>query len=128
MIENAKRITVIFTNHVANAFIVKQTTLSSENIDKLNFRFVRISVYFSQFDIDVKYKANKINIMSNALSRFLLINVFRDFVSMNTFDIDNYHEAIENISMNNHAFQKTLMIIISEFKIKLIIAYFENKS
>ena len=104
MIKSAKRITVIFTNHVANAFIVKQTTLNSDNIDKLNLRFVRVSAYFSQFDIDVKYKADKINIVSNALSRFLSINAFRDFVRMNTFDIDSYHEAIENISMNNHAF------------------------
>ena len=128
MIENAKRITVIFTNHVANAFIVKQTTLNSENIDKLNFRFVRISAYFSQFDIDVKYKANKINIVSNVLSKLFSINAFRNFVSMNTFDIDSYHETIENIFINNHAFQKTLMIMISEFKTKLITAYFENKS
>ena len=66
--------------------------------------------------------------MSNVLSRLLSINASRDFVSMNIFDIDSYHEAIENISMNNHAFQKTLMIMISEFKTKLITAYFEDKS
>ena len=66
--------------------------------------------------------------MSNALSRLLSINASRDFVSINTFDIDSYHEAIEDISMNNHAFQKTLMIMTSEFKTKLITTYFEDKS
>ena len=128
MIESARKITVIFTDYVANAFIVKQTTLSSENIDKLNLRFVRASAYFSQFDIDVRYKADKANIMSNVLSRLFSINAFRNFVNMNTFDIDSYHEAIENIFINNHAFQKTFVIMTSEFKIKLITAYFENKS
>ena len=104
MIESAKRIKVILTNYVANAFIVKQTTLNSENIDKLNLKLVRISAYFLQFDIDVRYKADKVNIMSNALSKSFSINAFRNFVSMNTFDIDSYHETIENISINNHAF------------------------
>ena len=128
MIESVKKITIIFTDHVVNVSIVKQTTLSSENIDKLNFRFVRAFAYFSQFNIDVKYKANKFNTMSDVLSRLSSISFFKDFVDMNTFDIDNYHNSIENISTFNYAFQETLITMTSEFRIKLIDEYFKEKS
>ena len=128
MIQSVKKITIILIDHVANVSIVKQTTLSSENIDKLNFRLIRTFAYFSQFNIDVRYKADKFNTMSDVLSRLSSISFSKDFVNMNTLDIDNYHNSIENISIFNYAFQGTLIAMISEFRIKLIERYFKEKS
>ena len=104
IIENVKKITVVFTDHVTNVSIVKQTTLSSENIDKLNFKFVQVLAYFSQFNINVKYKADKINIVLNALSRLLSINAFKNSTNINIFDIDSYHNVIKNIFIIHRAF------------------------
>ena len=128
MIKNAKKIIVIFIDHAANVSTVKQTTLNNENIDKLNFKLIRASTYFVQFNIDVKYKTNKVNIVSNVLSKLLSTKFSKNFVDINILDIDNYHNSIENIFIFNHAFQKTLIIMISKFKTKLIDEYFNKKA
>ena len=127
MIESVTRTTVIFIDHVANFSIVKQTTLSSENIDKFNFRFVRFSTYLSQFNIDVRYKTEKINIVSNALFRLSAINFSKSVEHMNTLNIDSYHCSMQNISISAHAFQESLIFMISNFRTKLIENYFEDK-
>ena len=127
MIESVTKTTVIFIDHVANFSIVKQTTLNSENIDKLNFRFVRISTYFSQFNIDVRYKTERINIVSNALFRLSAINFFKNVEHMNTLDIDSYHCFMQDIFISAHAFQESLIFMTSNFRIKLIENYSENK-
>ena len=127
MIESAKKITLIFIDHVANFFIAKQTTLSSENIDKLNLRLIKVSAYFSQFNIDIKYKSKKINIMSDALSRLSSISSFKNDAEMNTLNIDNYHCVIQDIAVTTHVFQESLIAMTSNFRAKLLNDYFKNK-
>ena len=70
MIEMTKHIIVIFTNHFVNIFIVKQITLISNNIDKLNLRLIRVSIYLSQFRLNIKYKFDKKHVIFDVLSRF----------------------------------------------------------
>ena len=74
MIETIKSIIVVFTNHVVNTFIAKQTTMNSSNTNKLNFRLVRAFVYLSQFRLKMKYKSEKNHVVSNALSRLVSDN------------------------------------------------------
>ena len=69
LIETAKETTVISTDHAANISIIKQTTLASNNIDKLNFRSMRASIYFSQFRFTVKYRPGKKHVIIDVLSR-----------------------------------------------------------
>lgn len=128
MIESVKITTIIFTNYSAYFFIVKQITLNSENIDKLNFRLVRISVYHSQFNIDLRYKIDKFNVIFDALFRLSFNNSIRDSVTINTLNMNNYHIVIENISTFNYAFQNSLTLMISKCKIRIIQKYFEEKS
>lgn len=128
MIESAKATTVIFTDHSANPSIVKQTTLNSGNTDKLNLRLVRASAYLSQFNIDVRYKTGKSNVIPDALSRLPSNNSTRDSANLDTLEIDNYHNAIEDISTLNHAFQGSLVSMTSEFKARLIQGYSKEKS
>ena len=127
MIESAKKITLIFIDYIANFSIAKQTTLNSENIDKFNLRLIKISAYFSQFNIDIKYKSKKVNIVSNALSKFSSISSFRNDANMNTLNIDSYHCVIQDIAVIIHVFQKSLIAIISDFRAKLSNNYFKNK-
>ena len=69
MIQSNARPTVIITDHSAAIGIIKQTTLSSSSVDKVNLRLVRASQYLSQFSLDPYYKPGKEHIVPDALSR-----------------------------------------------------------
>ena len=60
---------VIYTDHSAAVQISRQTTLSTSSTDKLNLRLVRASQYLSGFNLAVRHKAGKANIVPDALSR-----------------------------------------------------------
>ena len=71
LVESTKKPTVVFTDHSASVSISRQTTLSTSNTDKLNLRLVRASQYLSMFDLDIRYKPGKRNVVPDALSRLL---------------------------------------------------------
>ena len=60
---------VIYTDHSAAVQISRQTTLSTSSTDKLNLRLVRASQYLSGFNLAVRHKAGKANVVPDALSR-----------------------------------------------------------
>ena len=128
IIDVAKKTTIIFIDHATNFSIVDQTIMNSDNIDKLNFRLMKASTYLSQFDLDVKYKIDKFNVVSNALSRLLFTNDSKDSIKMNALNLSTYHNDIENILNTIHVFQNTLISMTVEFRRKLIKEYSENKS
>ena len=125
MIESAIKISIIFIDHVANSSIARQTTLLSENIDKLNLKLVKVFIYLSQFDLNIRYRSEKDNIVFDALSR-LSFNAISKDVEIDTFDIEFYHFSIIDVSLTNHAFQSSLMIIFREFRQKILNEY-KNK-
>ena len=61
--------TIIYTDHFAAVFISRQIILITFNNDKLNLRLVRISQYLFDFNLFVRHKADKANVMSNVLFR-----------------------------------------------------------
>ena len=69
LIETAKETIIIFSDHAANILTTKQTIFASNNIDKLNFRLVRTSIYLSQFRFNVKYRPGKKHVILDVLSR-----------------------------------------------------------
>ena len=69
MVESTKRPTIIYTDHSAAVPISKQASLTTSSTDKLNLRLVRASQYLSSFDLVVKHKAGKSNVVPDALSR-----------------------------------------------------------
>ena len=122
MIESTTKIIIIFTDHVANSSIARQITLSSENIDKLNLKLIRVSIYLSQFDLNIRYRTEKSNIMSDALFR-LSSNAISKDAEIDTLDIESYHSSIIDVSLTNHAFQDSLMIMSKEFRHKILNEY-----
>ena len=111
MIETATKIIVIFTNHFASISIARQTSLKFSNIDKLNLRLIRVFAYLSQFDLDVRYKSERINIVSNVLSRLSTKKVLKQS-STNCF--------------LTKIFQIFLMIMSNVFKDRLVSKYISN--
>ena len=61
--------TIIYTDHSAAVPISRQTSLTTSSTDKLNLRLVRASQYLSGFNIAVRHKSGKSNIVPDALSR-----------------------------------------------------------
>ena len=76
IIETSQHFIIVFTNHVVNAFIIKQTTFSFNNIDKLNLRLMRVSTYFSQFQLNVRYRFDKRHVLFDVLSRLSIDRFF----------------------------------------------------
>ena len=72
IIKTTNQIIVIFIDHIVNTFILKQTIINSNNIDKFNLRLMRIFTYFFQFKIEMKYRLNKKHIIFDALFRLFL--------------------------------------------------------
>lgn len=60
---------IIYTDHSAAVQIARQTTLSTSSTDKLNLRLVRASQYLSGFNLSIRHKAGKKNVVPDALSR-----------------------------------------------------------
>ena len=134
MIKTTKYIIVIFTNYFVNIFIVKQITFASNNIDKLNLRLIRISIYLSQFRLDIKYKLDKKHVIFDVLSRFSSNNelVVAQFNSKNILDFDIYHENVINLFCSKqvddiYVLQKSLIIISNDFRQRIIIDYNKKK-
>lgn len=69
MIEAAVHTIIIYTDHSTTMSIVRQTSLNTMSTEKLNLRLIRASEYLQRFRLDVRYKPEKSNIVSNALSR-----------------------------------------------------------
>ena len=61
---------IVYIDHFVVVLISRQINLITFNIDKLNLRFVRILQYLSNFNLVVKYKFDKFNIILDAFSRF----------------------------------------------------------
>ena len=61
--------TIIYTDYSAAVPISKQTSMTSSSTDKLNLRLVQASQYLSQFNIQIRYKAGKANVVPDALLR-----------------------------------------------------------
>ena len=60
--------TIIYIDHSTIVSIFKQINFIIFNINKFNLRLIKISQYLFNFNITVKHKFNKLNIVSNALS------------------------------------------------------------
>lgn len=74
-------------NYDASSSIVKQIKLTSSNIDRLNIKLVRASIYLSQFRLNVHHRFDKFNLMSNALSRLLIRSIKMNHID--ALDIDD---------------------------------------
>lgn len=123
----------MFTNYFANFFIVRQITLISSNINKLNLRFVKAFIYLSQFRLNVKYRLDKLHVIFDALLRLLAtkssIEVL-DLDDFKTFDLNHYYSKCINSELSNqiYIYQDTLIVIISKFKNKILDRYVKKNS
>jgi hypothetical protein len=115
MIRVSKHSIIIWTDHSVTAVIVKQIKLSIINIDKLNLRLIRVVMYLSQFDLNVRHKSKRDHIISDVLSR------------LSSFEDEKFTKNLENDILNDiDAYIEILVKMFNAFKKRLIQAYKTN--
>ena len=121
MINSTKRILiVIYTNYFVAIFILKQIILIISNIDKLNFQLLRVSQYLSNFDIIIRYKFNKFNIVFNVLFRLLIITLLNVNDKINILNIlYDYIVTLSNYELRTLIIQNFLVITYYVILIKM---------
>ena len=110
------------------------------SINKLNLKFIKTSQYFSDFNLIVKHKSEKFNIISDILFKLLKTNIIirtDDWIKvLKTFyetfiDVchDNLHimTIIFLLSKQTFVYYIILMKMTNYFKQKLKQAYIENR-
>ena len=133
MIEATKKIIIIFIDHAVNISIAKQIIFINSNTNKLNFRFVRASIYLFQFKLDVKYRSNKKHVISNALFRLFFDknNINRQIDDV--FDLNIYHADMINSFCSKqcekkiYALQSSLINMSKKFKKQITKEYKKKK-
>ena len=134
MIEfNRKLFIIIYTDHFAIILIFRQIILIILFIDKLNLRLIRVSQYLFNFNIFLRHKTNKTNIIFNIL--FRLPTHTSQMNDVNKKEILNilYGHSIEivNEKLNDIFIAMIYHIILikmsNDFKQRLKKTYAENK-
>ena len=118
--------TIIYTNHFAAVFISRQIILITFSNDKLNLRLVRTSQYLFDFNLSVKHKTDKINVVSNVL---FMLQV--DVIIIDKIDVfESLYEHILKLTQANLALKTSLYFhhvalveMSNDFKIRLKQAY-----
>jgi hypothetical protein len=113
MIRAFRHLTIIWTDHSATTVIVKQTKLITFNTDKLNLRLIKVVMYLSQFELDVRHKSERDHVISDALFR------------LSSFDSST--EKISNTLENVDAYVEIMIKMSSSFKNRLIEEYKTDK-
>ena len=126
LIETFKHVIIIYTNHAVNSFITRQFKFTSNNVDKLNMKLIRASIYFFQFRLNIRYKLNKKHIILNFFNRLFITN--RMFSDKNdVLNIENFHTIMINSENNfTYVYQNDLIVVSNDFKKRLQVDYRKN--
>ena len=98
LIEAFRHFIIVFTNHAININIAKQTTFLFNNTNKLNLCLIKVSIYFFQFRLDVRYQFDKKHVISNALFK---LSVDRSFLNEKNLNLKSYNINMTNSSTND---------------------------
>ena len=131
-----KSFIVIYIDYFVVVSISRQIILIIFNIDKLNLRFVRASQYLFNFNIIIRHKFDKFNIMLDALSRLsnkitidvankieILDVLYEHFVKL----INEKFRTIIIQNLSTITYHVILVKMFDDFKNKLKIVYLTNE-
>ena len=121
---------IIYTNHFVAVSINRQITLTIFNSDKLNLRLVRASQYLFDFNLFVRHKADKVNVVSDVLSRLQA-----DVIIIDKIDVfESLYEHILKLTQANLTLETSLyfhhVVLVkmsNDFKIRLKQAYLNDE-
>ncbi len=121
MIKSSKHSTIIYIDHDVSSVIAAAIKLITFSVDKLNMKLIKIFTYLSQFRLNLRYRSEKFNIVSNALSRFLVTKNTNSQEALNV-DVDLKHfQSDMNSSENDrtYVYVTTLLKMSQDFRFKI---------
>ena len=71
VLDSIIKVTIVYTDYFTTMSIMKQTSLFSSSINKLNLHLIHASQYISQFNLNIQWKPDWKNVISDALSQLL---------------------------------------------------------
>ena len=104
MIKSIIKTIIIYINHAVNIFITKQTTFNIFSTNKFNLRLIQAFQYLFTFNISLRHKMNKKNVILNALSQLksFILNIKNKIGVLNvlydTHVFLNEHEYSNSLS------------------------------
>ena len=120
MIKTFKYSTVIYIDHGANLVIATETKFSTTNIDKLNLKLIRASIYFFQFRFEFRHRFDKFNIVFDVLSRLPNVKSKNE----NNLNINAKNPETDHV----YAYAISFMKMSTDFKNELKNDYEKNPS
>ena len=111
LIESSKSKVIVYTDHSATTDIVKQSSLNSVSTLRLNLRLVRASQYLQRFELDMRHKPGKSNVIPDALSRLS---------STNDSNVPHGHSELDAL---HYAYTTTLVEMSDDFKQRIVEGY-----
>ena len=135
---------IIYTNHSVAMFIFQQINFIIFSTNKLNLWLMKTLQYLFNFNLIIKYKSNKFNIISNALFRLqksiieiknkikilkLFYNTFIELCYENIVDVKASCAILKyifSISKQFFVYHIILIKMTKDFKQKLKQMYIEN--
>ena len=119
---------IVYTDHSAAVSISKQTSLITFSTNKLNLRLVRASQYLSGFELAIRHKAGKANIVSDALSRLKNDTIVKE-QEPSILNVLYGHSMKQESEAPSYEYEEafiyhvTLIEMSDDFKVKLKEAY-----
>ena len=109
--------------------IVKQGFFNIIFIIRFNLKLIRAFQYFQRFELNIKYKFDKRNIISNALSRLANINKYEISLNHNKLDVFYiYAYAITLVKINNDFKERILKDYLKDSFWKKVIEILYQKA
>ncbi len=129
MIKFSKHFIIIYIDHEVNSIIVAAIKLFTSSIDRLNMKLIKALTYLSQFRLDIRYRSEKFNIISDALSRLLVTKNINSQKALNV-DVDLEHFQLDMNSSENdqiYVYATILVEMFNDFKFKIQQRYREKQ-
>lgn len=117
IVESATKV-IIYTDYIITLDIVKQSSLISSLINRINLRLIRVSEFFSRFSLEVIYTLGKENLVADALLRLASDNqgsLLREDGELDILYVDIYNYTV------------TLVELSPNFRSRLITGYLQDK-
>ena len=128
--------TVIYIDHFAIISISRQISLTTSSTNKLNLRLIRAFQYLSIFDLSIRYKASKANIIPNALLRLQRnsasivkngLEVLKVLYNQTIEVISDSRELLKELLKDSSVSYYIILIeMFEDFKLRLILKYVKN--
>ena len=111
--------------------ISKQINFITFNIDKLNLRFIKTSQYLFDFNLQMKHKVDKFNVVSNVFFRFQADVITTKKIDVLKILYESFIELCDDDLITKKSIEYTYHIILIEitndFKQKLQKIYQKNE-